>query len=334
MPVGAQLLATERWRALGAFVDRWYAHPIRDDDGHTPPEIAQAAARAGASLPAALVEWYALVGRRLRPIQDTPRRLDQLVVVDGAISVWIENQGVWDIVAPLDAGDDPICRVREGSFASPDAPLAQTLLGMLVSDTLVGAWTGRHVGPLGELGATVRGGYCETFTDERVTELRSAYRPLLHPVNPFFSEPLRGDDATVIRIDEVAIEWMTATDAAFAALDAVLHLQPADGEHEVVVAFEAISDAQRHYLTREHGLPDGDLLRPALAGLGHIGVAVAGSSPRFHITTRQPRTVRDRVLAALPADLRPHIVIATRPIAIAVFAVLYPETRGAYVLPS
>jgi hypothetical protein len=329
----SRLLATDRWRPLDRFVERWYASPIGPGDGHSSLELEQATARAGATLPAALTEWFELVGRRLRSAQDSPLRLDQLAVVDGAIDVWTENQGVWAIITPVDAGDDPICRVNDATFASPDAPLSRTLLGMLVSDTLVGAWAGSHLGPLGPLHATVRGGYVEDFTDDQVKHLRSTYAALSYPVNPYFPEAYRGDDATVIRLEDVAIQWMTATDDAFVALDAALGLRPSGGEHEVVVAFERLTDAQVRYLTREHGLPDIGLLRRALGGVGQIGMAVGGDSPRFHIRTREPHRVRDRILSALPDDMRPHLVIAARPIAISVFNVLYPDDRAAYVLP-
>jgi len=56
--------------------------------------------------------------------------------------VWNENQGVWSIIAPVDAGDDPVC---------PNKPLSQTLFGMLVSDTIAGAGSGSRIGTLGEL---------------------------------------------------------------------------------------------------------------------------------------------------------------------------------------
>jgi len=328
------LLATDRWRPLGDFVERWYARPIGDDDGHSSLEVERAVGRVGATLPIALTEWFELLGRRLRAVQDVPPRLEQLAIVDGRITVWHENQGVWTIVAPADVGDDPICRVIDDTFASPDAPLSRTLLGMLVSDTLIGAWAGTHVGPLGELRATVRGGYIESFTDDQVARLRSTYAALPFPVNPFFPDPYRGDEATVIRIADVAIEWMTATHEAFVALDALLELRPASGEHEVVIAFDGLSDAQQRYLTREHRLPNIDIFGSALDGIGHLGMAVGGDSPRFHIRTTEPHRVRDLALAALPDDLRPHVVIAARPVAVSVFDVLYPEGRAAYVLPS
>lgn len=166
-------------------------------------------------IPRALVEWFELVGRRLRAVQDSPLRLDELTIEGGVMRVWIENQGVWSIVAPVEAGDDPLCRADGEPTSSPDAPLSRTLLGMVVSDTLAGV--GRRVGPLGELGATVQGGCCDEFSNKQLQRLRSTFQPLSYSLNPFFEEPYRGDDATVVRIQEVALEWMTATNPAFAA---------------------------------------------------------------------------------------------------------------------
>src|SRR5262245_16629882 len=119
-----QLLVTDRWRALGIFMDRWYAQPPSDADGHTPFEIEQAAGRLGERLPVALTEWYELVGRRLRDVQDSPRRLGELTIEKGGLRVWSENQGVWSIIAPVDAGDDPVCRVEGDFTSSPDEPLS------------------------------------------------------------------------------------------------------------------------------------------------------------------------------------------------------------------
>jgi hypothetical protein len=334
-----QLLQTDRWRPLAAFVERWYAHPLSDTDGNTPIEIAVRTARLGCQLPASLIEWFELVGQRLRDVQDLPCRLADLRIEGGSrVPIWMENQGVWSISAPLDAGDDPPCRV-EGEFNAPlDAPLSSTLLSMLLSDTLVGAWAGARIGPLGALRATVRGGLLfDEFTDAHVERAQSAFEALAIPRNPFFPEPYRGDNTTVIRLQDVAIEWMTASDEAFTALDRVLNLQPASGEHEVVVAFTAISDAQQHYLTVDHesGLrfPNTDRLQAMLGDAGHVGKAAGGHEPRFHISTCNPRHVAQLVLEALPADLRTHVTIAMRPAAISIFEVLYPADRKTFMLP-
>ena len=81
-------------------------------------------------------------------------------------------------------------------------------------------------------------------------------------------------------------------------------------------------------------LPDIGLFERSLAGLGHVGVAVGGNSPRFHIRTREPKRVLERILAALPSDLLPKLTVATRPVAISVFAVLFPEGQTTFGLPA
>jgi hypothetical protein len=331
-----QLLDTDHWRALGTFIERWYAQPLSDSDGHTPIEIEQVARRLGVPLPAALAEWYELVGRRLRNVQDSPTLLGELTIEDGSVCVWTENQGVWSIHAPIDAGDDPVCRLGGDFSASPNEPLSHVLFGMLVSDTMVGDWSGTGIGSLGELRSTVRGGYCDDFSDEQVQRLRAAYKPLNFTLNPFFDEAYLGDDATVIRFhNNVAVEWMTATDEAFAALDGVFGLAPEGGEHEVVAAFDAEAVTQRRHLVMQ--LPNIETFKGLLAGVGHVGMAVMGGQVevlRFHIRSKQPRRVLELILAAVPADLLPHLTVATRPVAISVFEVLYPEGKTRFVLPA
>jgi len=333
-----QLLDTDRWRPLGAFVERWYANPLSDSDGNTQQEIELTATRLASTVPPALAEWYELVGRRLRSVQDSPRLLSDLSIKDGCVRVWIENQGVWSILTRVDDGDDPRCFVDDNSFVSPDAPLSRTLLAMLVSDTLVGAWAGSRVGALGGLAPTVCGGSSDDFTEGQVRSLCSTYAPLGHPRNPFFGEPYRGDESTLIRIQDVAVEWMTATDEAFAAFDKVFGLAPEGGVHEVVVAFDVLSSSQLQQLTYVHEssmrLPDVDRFQKVLAGAGHVGIAVGGDAPRFHIRTRVPHRVLALILDALQPDLLAHVTVATRPAAISVFEVLYPAGKRVFVLPA
>ncbi len=174
-------------------------------------------------LPVALAEWYELVGRRLRFVQDHPCPLDAVEVVNGSIAIWWENQGVWEVRSPAD-GDDPIAFARKDASSSPDAPLGETLLGLLVSETLVGAWAGSHEGALGALRAAVRGGNSLDTSDKAIEKLRRSYSPLGYVRNPTFDVPMRGTEDVIIRAYDVAVEWMTATDDAFAALDRVLAL--------------------------------------------------------------------------------------------------------------
>ncbi len=328
------LLASLRWRAFAAFAEGWFDLPISDDDGHTTAELADSEQRLGQPLPAALAEWFELVGRRLRAVQDSPRLLAQLAVVDGKTPIWIENQGVWTICAALNGDADPLCTIDDADYASPNAPLSQTLLGMLVSDTLVGAWGGRRQGPLGLLGASVRGGYLDDCSDEQLQQLRSAYPALRGPGNPFYDEPVRGDATTIMRISATGLEWMTATDDAFAAFGQMFELAPPGGEHELVVAFEGLPPSLVERLTVEHGVPDASLIEPALGDVGRIHTMVGGRQQRFHIKTMDPQQATVLILAALPADFLPYVVIATHPIAISYYEVLYPAGRAAFVLPA
>src|SRR5262245_60831698 len=55
-----QLLDTDRSRALGPSVERWYAQRLSDADGHTPLEIELVTRQRGARRPAVLTEWYEL----------------------------------------------------------------------------------------------------------------------------------------------------------------------------------------------------------------------------------------------------------------------------------
>jgi hypothetical protein len=88
------LLSTDRWRGLATFVERWYARPLSDADGHSPLEIEQVSRRVAVRLPTVLGEWFELVGRRLHDVQDLPIRLDDLEAIDGEVRIWSENQGV------------------------------------------------------------------------------------------------------------------------------------------------------------------------------------------------------------------------------------------------
>lgn len=85
-------------------------------------EIAKAEGRISQRLPAALAEWIELVSRRLRSVQDSPRLLAQLAVVDSKVPSWIENQGVWTMcTAPNDALRTSCLALSRalGSLASP-----------------------------------------------------------------------------------------------------------------------------------------------------------------------------------------------------------------------
>lgn len=157
------IVRTGRWDWLVGFIDTWFAAPLRAEDGAGFEEIAAAESRLGLRLPAALREWFELIGRRLIDIQDQPSTPATLREQDGGLVVWVENQGVWSIIT-RSAEDDPVCSTDVtteedalvGTWTVDRLTLA--LHSMLVSDTLVGVWSEALTGPLGKLKANVRGG--------------------------------------------------------------------------------------------------------------------------------------------------------------------------------
>lgn len=326
-PEQAALLATDRWRWLADVLDRWYAEPLTAADGSTPEEIAAT----GTVLPTVLAEWFTLVGNRLRPVQDapaTPKDLDE----DGAVVVWTENQGCWAIRVD-GPGDDPVCVLDDDAYPFTPARLTATLHGMLLGDTLVGAWSGHRIGPLGRLAPGVRGGFAKDATDAETAAVEAAYAPLPVAGNPFSGEAPRADAAAIVRCGHW-LEWMTADDASFARIGALVDLDPAGGEHEVVLAFEGASPERRRLVESAEGFADHPRFAEAVGARGHLGMAVCGADDvRFHVTTRHPEETARALLAAVPRQLAEHAVLAVRPARISVFRVVHPEERAEYVPP-
>ncbi len=139
---------------------------------------------------------------------------------------------------------------------------------------------------------------------------------------------VRGNEDAILRIQDVAIEWMTSTDAAFASLDALLDLRPENGEHEVVLAFRKLTHEQYSSLVK-HRTPSiaraMEALSNALVGVGQVGSAVDSDSPPFHLRTKHPHRVLEILLAMIPKELHSKLTITTRPAAISVSEVLYPR---------
>jgi len=327
-PEQAALLATDRWRWLADVLDRWYAEPLKAADGSTPEQIAAT----GTELPAVLVEWFTLVGNRLRPVQDAPATPDGLTTKNGAVVVWTENQGCWAILAG-GPGDDPVCVLSDDDYPFTPARLTATLHGMLLGDTLVGAWSGQRVGPLGPLAPGVRGGFAKDATDAETAAVEAAYEPLPVAGNPSIGEAPRGDAATIVRCGHW-LEWITADDASFARIGALVELDPDGGEQEIVLAFEGAAAEERRLVESAEGFPDHPLFGEAVDGLGHLWMAAGGADDvRFHVTTTHPAEAAGALLAAVPAGLADHAVLAVRPARISVFRVVHPEGRTEYVLP-
>lgn len=221
------LPSPERWAPLVEFVSTWYARPLQLD-GNTEEQIVAAEARLGGSLPAALREWYRMVGHRLQQVnQDSPVELERLELEDGCVSVWWENQGNWSVEVKIaDADADPWATVDGSSCGMPSWDrrdrLSRALIGMTISDTLVGAWGGHGMGPLGEL----RSGVSAGMTERPPLDDRGIRRwPILDVfINPNFDCPLRGRSDLIIRGDEDWLEWMTASVGAHRELAQALGL--------------------------------------------------------------------------------------------------------------
>lgn len=219
------LRRTPRWQPLTDFVARWFERPLTDEDGCTPEELVAAEARLGGRLPASLAEWFLLVDRRLEDVQDSPVRLDLVAVDDdGQLPVWLENQGVWGIRVRADTADDDPAIEPDEEFPI-SGRLVETLLSMVTSDTLVGAWSGDHRGPLGPLSAHVQGGYMH---EGRAALEALGLAALPGPGNPHFQDDASatlGDTCTVVRLGGSSVEWMTATAEAYARVSRALGLE-------------------------------------------------------------------------------------------------------------
>ncbi len=326
------LLATDRWGWLADVVGRWYAEPLAAADGSSPDEVVAAAERVGGDLPAGVVEWFTLVGRRLRAVQDAAATPGTLRRDDGGVVVWTENQGVWSLVARPDGS----CVVDEEDFPFPPVPLAQALHGMVLSDTLVGVWAGTRVGPLGRLAPGVRGGTVLDADAGKVAAV-AVFPELAVPGNPFWGTPPRGDVDTVLRGDEhsgAGLEWMTASRAAFDRLDGLVALDPPGGPQEVVVAFEGLTHTERATLTRGQGVPDTDRFAAAVGDLGRLRMgAGTADGVRFHITTTRPDETIAALRGVVPAELSGKVVVAVRPERVSTFRVVHPVGRDEYLLP-
>jgi hypothetical protein len=107
-----------RWRALAAFVARWFVRPLQDHAG-TPGVLLDGVTRRLGAMPLALREWYELCGRRPdvqgnvqdRAVEPNELRPDD----DGLVPVYLEDQGVlaWGVRATDLALDDPPAFMNE-----------------------------------------------------------------------------------------------------------------------------------------------------------------------------------------------------------------------------
>lgn len=294
---------------------RWYEEPLGDECGNSEEELRAAEARGGGRLPEALREWYRLVGRRLRFVSDTPIRLEEVQLsASGLLRVWVETQGVWVVSVPSESTDpDPEVVITRG-FRSTGR-LAETVTGLIGSETLVGAMIGHLVGPLGDLGAEVRGGL--VFFAE-AAQIAGHYGRLPWPAYPSFAElpPARGDRETVMRYDGAGIEWMTATQEAFERLRPAFDLEKSD-LYELVVRFRGLSKVA----------PSAD----PFGAFSRAGVRsrLGGNSEHAFdvlVQTADPRGDFERVRANLPAVVvESHLTAAFNSDKLRTYTTLWPQ---------
>jgi len=179
----SRLLATDRWRWLQEVLETWYAEPLTAADGTSTDELATVLIRRRpttgrpttpdemwpGALPEVLVEWFLLVGNRLRDVRDSPATPKSLYGDQDGIAMWTENkaesEGWWTLLV----GHDGQCFVNDDRFEFPTVPLPTALHAMVLSDTLVGVnhgggwdpWGKEWIGPLGKISDRVRGAAIE-----------------------------------------------------------------------------------------------------------------------------------------------------------------------------
>lgn len=304
---------TPRWRPLVDFVTRWYARPLEPADGCSAGEVAAAEARLGRPLPAALREWYLLVGRRLEDVLDPPARLEALGLLGDQLDVWYESDAVWVVRVRADGPDDPPVVLDHDATYTETQPytgrLVETLLGLVTSETLVGAWAGEGRGLLGALHEGVRGGYQQSVD---VASVAPHYPVLPSLGSPFFVKPerrARGDAETIVRFDGVGLGWATATPEALERLSRRLPVQ-AMPPAELVVRFAGARPDPYGVIAAL-----GPTVKTAQLGKDRWTVVLA---------TRDPRGLFERLRAGLPPGAEAHLAAGFRPPTTARYTPLWP----------
>jgi hypothetical protein len=227
------LWASPRWRRLEGLVRKWYARPLGPRDGESLNAIRAAERRLGITLPAALREWYRLVGRRLEHVQDHPIKLGDLKIDGDVLVVYGENQYVvtWGFKLTDLPHDDPPGYVADHTGAMrpwvrEHETLSEMLLALTMSETVLGSWDVWERGPCGSLG-WLRDGVRGAMTlSAQVEPFLRAYTPLPLPAWHWPAHPTRwfGDADTIIKIVEghAQIETAARTAAAWERLDALV----------------------------------------------------------------------------------------------------------------
>ncbi|MFD0857252.1 SMI1/KNR4 family protein [Actinomadura adrarensis] len=135
-----------------AFIE-WFARewltPLRDGDGNTAEEVAAVEERLGLRLPASLVSFYRLLGRRndLTSNQDPLVPLSSLTVQDGVLVYRVEDQACarWGIrVSDLGSDDPPVVCGGDHSWFPFLGSFSLAAVEMVLYEATFGAADGRH----------------------------------------------------------------------------------------------------------------------------------------------------------------------------------------------
>jgi hypothetical protein len=313
---------TERLREL---VARWYARPIADGDGNSDSEIIAVERDLGDELPGSLRAWYRLVGRRLEAVQDEAVALDLLAARrewlehPAAVPVWQENQGVWTLAAPLGRAADPPALLEGDAHDWPGGLVSDVLLGMAVSETLMG----RRAGVFGPLGDAVVSGCREETTEEHDVAIRAALPRLPWLPNPFLTlDGYRGDASLVVAFIGTGWLWMASDVEAFERARFLLRLEAVE-TFQLVVWISDLTPAERAAIQDDWDLVG--RVQDLVGSLGHVGsYGVGKTHAEITITTRNPDGVYAHLRGALSATFIGRLVVAYARESIARYTVLYP----------
>jgi hypothetical protein len=318
----SDLLATDRWSWLEAFLTTWYADPLDAADGATSAELDEAEDRIGQPLPTAVREWFELVASRLVEAQDLPLTPSSLWADEDGVAVWQENQGVWSILID---DDGLACLDEPDEFDFPPVPVVTALRAMVVSDTIAGIWSGSQFGPLGQLSAQVRGGCVEDADGDLFAACKEQYPPLDFPGNPFFPIPPRGDGATLLRGDQdwgSGLEWATATKDAFAGFTSIVDVEPPGGEYRVRLVLEQLTETEQRPFLTVYESPELSRFDP---GPGRIAQGAAGPGRIEAIaSTTDPLATASALLASVPEQLRDRAEVSSQPVRLASWTIIHP----------
>lgn len=215
--------ALPRWQRLVGFARKWRARPLDSRDGLPLAKVLARERQLGFRLPAALREWYRLVGRSLTMVQDVPVKLGKLALKDGLLRFFGENQGgfLWALREEDLGHEDPLVHGQQttwsgrGELKLVASRLSELLFAKVLWET---TFTLDRRSTIGRLRKGVRGGY--TAAAEASLDRRYARLPVVD-TGWGTDSVLRGDSDTIVHVLE-ASGWAYAaarTPEAWAALE-------------------------------------------------------------------------------------------------------------------